>query len=134
MIEVRQMVIEDFLLLMELNSGIYPEYDKLSDEHKRYLANINIIAGEAKSFFEDGRLVGIGGIRHIGLGEAWLITLPEIREKRSFSLLRKTKEVFASIRDKHNLWRVFATSKISETFLRHLGFKEQEKVLTWTRD
>ena len=134
MIEVRQMLIEDFLLVMELNSDIYPEYDELSAEHKRYLANVNIVTGEAKSFFDDGILIGIGGIRHIGLGEAWMITPPKTREEKSLWLLRETRNTFTKIRDENNLWRVFATSKISENFLRHLDFKEQKGVLIWTRE
>lgn len=133
MIEVRQMKIEDFLLVMELNADVYPEFDKLPDEQKRYLANMNIITGAAESFFDNGKLVAVGGICYVGLGEAWLISLPEIRTKKSLSLFRETKNTFKRQRDDLNLWRIFATSKISETFLQHLGFEKQEKMLIWTR-
>jgi len=133
MIETYPMKIEDFLLVMALNADAYSDFDKLPDEQKRYLANLNIITGEAKSFFEDGRLVAVGGIRYVGLGEAWMITPPQIRDKRSLSLLRETRKSFVSMRDNNNLWRVFAESKISETFLRHLEFKPNSAGYVWTR-
>lgn len=132
-IKVRQMQIEDFLVIMELSANIYPEFDGLPDEQKRYLANLNIITGEAQSFFEDGRLVGVGGIRYVGLGEAWMITPPEIRENRSLSLLKETRRVFIKMRDDHNLWRIFAESKISKTFLKHLEFEAHPQGFVWTR-
>jgi len=133
MIETHQMLVEDFLVIMAQNAEVYPEFDKLQDEQKRYLANINIITGEAQSFFEDGRLVAVGGIRYVGLGEAWLISPPKIREERSLSLFRETRRTFISMRDGHNLWRVFAESKISENFLKHLEFKAQSGGHVWTR-
>lgn len=132
-IEIHPMKIEDFLLVMAQNADIYPEFDELSDPEKRCLANLNIIMGTAESFFEDGRFVGVGGIRYVGIGEAWMMTPPTIREERRVSLLKKTKEIFAKTRDEHNLWRIFGTSKISENFLRHLGFKKDESVHIWTR-
>ena len=105
----------------------------LTEEQKRYLANVNIITGTAESFYENGRLVGVGGIRHIGVGEAWMITPPDVRGKRSLSLFRKTKETFTKTRDDLNLWRCFAESKISDNFLNHLGFEPNPKGLVWTR-
>lgn len=133
MTEIHPMTVEDFLLLMELNADIYPEFAALPDEKKIYLANINIDYGTARALYEDGRLFGVGGIRFIGVGEGWLITSPHIRNNRSKSLLRETKRIFEQDREEQGLWRIFATSKISENFLLHLGFKDQEKVLIWTR-
>ncbi len=133
MIEVHPMLVEDFLLVMEQNANIYPEFAALPNDLKRYLANHNIIHGTAESFFEDGRLVGVGGICYVGIGEAWMITPPQVRDNRSLSLLKETKATFIKGRDEHNLWRVFSESKISETFLRHLQFKEHPQGFVWTR-
>lgn len=133
MIETRPMQIEDFLLVMELNADIYPEFDKLPDEQKRYLANVNIITGTAQSFFDNGRLVGVGGIRYVGLGEAWMITPPKIREKDGLVLVKEAQETFIKMRDDKNLWRVFAEDTISETFLKRLGFKEYTNGFVWMR-
>jgi hypothetical protein len=133
MIEKRPMKIEDFLLIMEQNAGVYPWYDNLVDEQKRCVANMNIITGTAESFFEDGQLVGVGGIRFAGIGEAWMIVPPDIRDKRKLSLLRETKNTFIRTRDEKNLWRCFAESKISDNFLKHIGFEPNPKGLVWTR-
>jgi len=127
------MTVEDFLLVMELNAEIYPEFAELPDEQKRYLANVNIITGSAKSYFEDGRLIGVGGIRFIGIGEAWLITPPAIRSERGLSLFNDTEKLFVKMIDDNNLWRVFAESKISETFLKRMGFKCHPQGYVWTR-
>lgn len=133
MIESRPMAIEDYLEIMELNAGVYPAWNTLDDDQKRYLGQINIESGAAKSFYEDGKLVAVGGVRFVGIGEAWMITPPQIR-LRPFELFREVKKAFIKIRDENNLWRVFATSQISENFLRHLGFKKNEKPYTWTRE
>jgi hypothetical protein len=133
MIEIHQMTVEDYLLLMELNADIYPEFAKLTDEQKRLIANVTIATGTAQSFFGEGRLVGVGGIRYKGIGEAWMITPPQVRENMSLSLLRQTRETFIKNRDDHNLWYIFATSKISETFLKHLGFEKLPDAFFWMR-
>ncbi len=133
MIEKYPMAIEDFMLIMKQNPGIYSDYDILAEDQKRYVANINIVTGTAQSFFEDEHLVGVGGIRHIGIGEGWFLTPPEIREKRSLSLLREARSTFIRDRDEHNLWRCFAESMISDNFLKHLKFEPKPKGFSWTR-
>lgn len=131
--EVRPMEIRDFLLVMELNADVYPEFARLPDEQKKCLANVNITTGTAQSFFEDGKLVAVGGIRFIGIGEAWLLTPPKIRKDRTLSLLKETRKTFIKTRDKHNLRRVYATSRISENFLSHLGFETHPQGFVWTK-
>ena len=132
MIETRPMQVEDLLLIMEQNADIYPEFAALSDEQKRAAANLNILAGTAESFFEDGRLVGVGGIRYTGIGEAWLITPPDIRG-RGLSLLREARRVFTETCDERCLRRCYAESKISDNFLKHIGFKSHPKGFIWDR-
>jgi len=133
MITTENMTVEDFLSVMGLNADVYPEFAELLDEQKKYLANVNIATGTAQSFFEDGKLVAVGGIRCVGVGEAWMISSPQIRDNRGLSLLKETRRNFIETRDKHNLWRVFAESKISETFLKHLGFEAHPQGFVWTR-
>jgi hypothetical protein len=131
MIKPEPMKLEDFLAVMQANKGVYPDYDKLPDEAKVFIGNLNIITGTAESYLENGFLIGVGGIRYIGIGEAWFLTIPELRE-RSMTLLRAARENLRRMRDEKNLWRLYATSKISTNFLKHLGF-EQESNLVWTR-
>ena len=133
MINAENMKIEDFLAVMGANSDIYPEFAKLSDELKKYVANVNIITGEARSLYEDGRLIGVFGVRFVGIGEAWMITSPETRERRSLWLLKHSRREMIRMRDENQLWRIFAESRVSETFLKHLEFEPNPKGFVWTR-
>lgn len=133
MIEKRQMTISDFLAIMDANKEVYPDFAILSDEHKKLIANVNICTGTAQSYLKEGKLWGVGGIHYRGVGEAWLITPPDIREQHKLWLLKNAKLEFEKQRDDLKLWRVFATSKISGTFLKHLGFKPEPSTQVWNR-
>jgi hypothetical protein len=129
--ERKQMTVDDFLYVMKLNKGIYPEYDRLDDQAKRLIANVNICSGTAETLFdEDGNIFMVFGIRYIGLGEAWMACIPQ---RRTPALYRTAAEHFNRLRDTHNLWRIFAESKISENFIEHLGFKKADGMHIWTR-
>ena len=127
-----QMTIDDFITVMAQNAEIYPEFAALPEEQKRLTANGNIVTGMAETFREDGKIVGVGGIRHIGIAEAWFITPPAIRSK-PLKLLRQVRKSFEQIRTDEGLWRIFAESKISENFLKHLGFVKDDGIHIWTR-
>jgi hypothetical protein len=123
---------EDMLAVMEQNKGVYPEYDALSDERKMFFANVNIYSGTAETYIDDdGRVAGVGGIRYMGTGEGWFLTMPKYRTqpRRLFTFVA---EQFERTRNEKNLWRIFAESKISEVFLKHLGFKKQDGMHIWT--
>lgn len=125
------MEISDFLEVMKANPGIWLEYDNATDEQKRFVAHLNICTGTAETFFDDdNEMIGVGGIRFVGIGEAWMITLPT---KRKPFLLRQAAETFNRIKDDKNLWRIFAESRVNEHFLRHLGFKKQDGMHIFTR-
>jgi len=127
------MTVEDFLEVMAANAEVYTEFAALPDEQKRLMANGNIATGTAETFREDGKIVGVGGIRHIGIAEAWFITPPAIR-KKPLKLLRQVRKSLEQIRTDKQLWRIFAASKISENFLKHLGFAKNEDFHVWTID
>ncbi len=135
MIEKKPMEINDFLTIMAANAEVYPEFAELPDGQKRHLANINILTGTAESYIEDGKLVGVGGIRYVGIGEGWFITLPELRQKnrQGLALFKFIEKAFVKTRDELNLWRVFAGSKISTHFLERLGFAKDTSTRVWTR-
>jgi len=132
-IERKPMTADDFILVMALNKNYYPEFDVLPDEQKREIADVHLQAGTAESFFDDGELIGVGGIHWIGVGESWMVCLPKMRDDRKFTLLREAKKVFEQTRDKLNLWRIFATSRISGNFLKHMGFEKNDTCSVWTR-
>jgi hypothetical protein len=119
------MTVEDFVFVMKQNIAIYP----YSDEELRQAAILNIHTGVAETYLEDGEVVGVGGIRYMGIGEGWFISLPQ---KRTPAMLRVIAKQFARIRKAKNIWRIFAESKISENFLRHLGFAKQDGIHIWT--
>ena len=131
--ETRQMKVEDFLTVMEMNPGLYPGYDVLPDEKKRLLGEANIVSGEAMTYYNKERLVGVGGMRLRGMGEAWLITPAEVRSEEGLPLFVETLGIFKEMRDRNNLWRVFAENVISETFLKRLEFEAHPKGFVWTR-
>jgi hypothetical protein len=125
MIEKRPMTTEDFLVIMEQNAHIYPEYAALPQDKKVQWAKLNTDTGTAVSYLVDGKLVAVGGLRCIGLAEAWMVTAPEVRDESKKSLFRETKNELISAQEQ-GIWRVFAETRISENFLEHLGFKKQE--------
>ena len=119
--EQKQSTPEDILGLIEANKELYLN---LPDDQKKALAHLNIDTGTAQSYFLDGKLVACGGIRMIGLGEAWLFVNPENRTRQKKLLMRETKKEIESA-VKQGVWCMLATNSISETFLKHLGFKKQ---------
>ena len=124
---------EDSLLVMEQNKELYPEYDALPFDQKEYWAYLNGNTGTAETFLDDdGKVAGVGGIRYIGIGEAWLLTLPEIRQNALW-FYRRAKSHYMAMRDSKHLWRIFAETRISETFLKHLGFNRQNGMHVWTK-
>lgn len=93
------------------------------DESKRPEANINQSSGPAYSLFEDGKLLGCGGVRIYGIGEPWCMFTEKAKKENRKTILRSTREQLESIVREHKLWRLFAEAQISENFLEHLGFK-----------
>ena len=128
----RPMTVEDYLTIMEANRGLWPDYDALQDGEKEFLAKVNISHGTADAYFKDGKLWGVGGIKYVGIAEAWLIGTPDTRKELTMPEFNFIKEEFERQRNKHNLIRVFATTKISECFLRRLGFVAEPTAHVWT--
>jgi N-acetylglutamate synthase-like GNAT family acetyltransferase len=127
----RQMKPEEFVFVMDQNKDAYPEWATLSEERKRFIAEGNLVYGVAETYLDpEGNIVGVSGVRYVGIGEAWLITLPDARRP---SLLRTVKKLFANVMKENNLWRVFAETRFSQGFLTHLGFKKYEGTYVWER-
>jgi hypothetical protein len=120
------MTVQDFTHVMEKNRDMYPEFHLMSFKEKFAIANDHIERGVAESYLgKHGEVIGVGGIDFVGVGEGWFISLPE---QRTSSLLRTVKEQFNRIRKAKNLVKIYATSRISENFLKHLGFKKHNSV------
>jgi len=133
MITKEPMTVEDFLAVMQTNAELYPEYASLPEEQKVFIAKLNLITGTAYSYFKDGQFWGVGGIRYMGIGEAWMIGSPQSRKQLTMPEFTFIKQDFQAQRDDKNLWRIFAESRISQVFLRRLGFVQQDGFHVWTR-
>jgi len=132
-IVIKPMSNEDFLRLMEMNKEFYPEYASLSPQDKLLVAQLNRDTGIAEAYYLDNKLVGVAGIRERGIGEAWFVTTPDVRENHRMFLLRAVKKNLPIYRDNLNLWKLFATSKISKNFLEHLEFDGSRRIFQWIR-
>lgn len=133
MITVETMTIEQFLEVMKANAEVFPEFDALLEPQKRFLAEINIASGLAQSYFEDDKLIGVFGLRYVGIGEVWGISIPELRKDKKLTLFKTAREAFNKAVKELNLWRCFAKPTLSEKFLSLLGFNESETMMTWSR-
>ena len=135
------MTTDEFLQVMADNATEFPDFTALSQQEKEDTAKTNIVTGPAEAFYDNGRLVGLGGFRIIGVAEGWLITPREIRchpdhQKRRpqfAEFLRIVQETMKRMCDENGLWRVFATGTLSTKFLEQLGFEKIDKTLIWSR-
>jgi hypothetical protein len=125
MITRKQATIKDILEIMTANAELYPDFAQLPKKKQRELARMNIQNGTAQSYFWDGQLMACGGIRMVGLGEAWLACKPTVRNNHKKELLRQTRKELKSAQDQ-GLWCIWAAPRISENFLQHLGFEQQK--------
>jgi hypothetical protein len=121
------MKIEDYVKLMKLNQEFY----NYSESDINLVAKLNLESGVSESHYRDGKLIAVTGIRCYGIGEPWFITIPELRDE-PFFLFREIKKTLPRMADACNLWRMYATSKINDNFLKHLNFKPEE-MFVWTR-
>lgn len=131
-ITVSPLKVEDLLRLMALNAEVYPEFDKLPPEYKKYICSINLLYGIAQSYFVDGKIVAVAGIRYLGVGEAWMVVPPDVSNSRNVSLRKRLKTDFIRTRTEHNLCRIFTESRVSDPLLGDLGFRPQPDGYVWT--
>ncbi len=133
----------EFLKIMAENASDFSEFAALSDTLKQKVAEVNLQTGCAEAFFwPNGKLVGVGGIRYKGVGEAWMITPRDIqshpdhtrRQAQFLDLLDVTKTNMQRMADENDLWQLYATGTLSTKFLEQIGFKRQDKTLVWTRE
>ena len=102
-----------------------------NNEENAANARLNQVAGPAYSYFLDGKLVGCGGVRIAGVGEAWAAYTPEALEHKSGLLLHSRTTLDQIKRDEH-LWRMWSESPEAEpnqNFLKHLNFSEVKAFL-----
>ena len=88
-------------------------------------ASLNQVAGPGYTLFDGKTPILAGGIRIHGVGEAWIMSSDKIRQDPKL-LMRTIRPQFDKIVRENQLWRLWAISKVSDTFLEHFDFVKQE--------
>ena len=93
------------------------------DPDLQELASLNQVSGPAYTLFdEDGKTpILCGGVRVHGVGEAWVIASDKIRAEPKL-LMRTVRQQMDRVIRENSLWRMWAGSEVSDTFLEHFDF------------
>lgn len=90
------------------------------------VARLNQQTGPAYTAIQDGKILGCGGIRTDGVGEAWMINSQKVKDEMKFSLLKETRKWLEVMIRNQVLYRVWSESPIpcNQNFIEHLGFRK----------
>lgn len=94
-------------------------------------AALSQVTGPAFTIMTDEKkpkILGCGGVRVQGIGEAWAFYDKEALKDFPKILLPTTRQVLNDIIAQERLIRIYAEASVSETWLEHLGFKKQENI------
>ena len=94
------------------------------------VARLNQIAGPCFSAIVDGNVVGCGGVRISGVGEAWALYGDKAKEMK-LSLLKQTRIWLETIMREHSLHRIWSEcpDMPNENFIKHLNFRKLDAYL-----
>lgn len=92
-------------------------------------ARLNQISGPAYSLFHKGELLGCGGIRTAGVGEAWEMLTKEAKEKGNIrELLEQSRIMLDKMIREEKIYRIWSESPEgkpkNQNFLKKMGFRE----------
>lgn len=94
-------------------------------------ARLNQISGPAYSAFLNDKLVACGGVRIVGVGEAWALYSPEAL-KHKIKLLKHSRIWLDNMTRNESLWRIWSECpepKPNQNFLEHMNFNEVKAYL-----
>lgn len=91
-------------------------------------ANSDLIAGPAWTIVDGKKILACGGVRVLGIGEAWFLASEEAKSDKLMAVMRIVKEKLKEMRAAEKLYRIFAENEISENFLKHLGFEKKDNI------
>jgi len=85
---------------------------------------VNKKTGPAITALLDNEILMCGGVRIVGIGEAWSAYSEKAKRLYRKTLFQQTRDYMKKIVDENKLWRLVASNKdgVPETFLEHLGF------------
>ena len=98
---------------------------QLAGKEKSSVAIANMTTGPAYSIFKKGKLIGCGGLRIDGIGEAWALFDEGALETCRKTILRVTKEQMELMMREHEVWRLYADTEL-RTWMRHLDFSKRQ--------
>ena len=104
-------------------------------DHYRAMGGDNInaailgqISGPAFTLMDGGQILAIGGVRVLGIGQAWALLAPG-GEKRAKTILRTARAVIERSMASEKLYRVYAEASVDKpAWFKHLGFHTQDNI------
>jgi hypothetical protein len=91
-------------------------------------AIINQISGPAFTLVEDGKILGCGGIRTAGIGQAWAYFSRDALKDKPRTILQESRAAMNEMIAENRIYRVYADPEAGDDWFKHLGFVKQEKV------
>ena len=97
-------------------------YRALFGPEKINLGIVNQISGTAFALVEGKVVLAIGGVRSVGIGQAWAQLGPEAKGHTK-SILEAAREVMTESIAAENLYRIYAEAPVDfPDWFKHLGF------------
>lgn len=93
-------------------------------------AACNMISGPAFTLLDDdGKILAVGGVRCLGIGQAWA-RVGELGKTHRKTLLKTARQVIEECIARERLVRVYAEATVdTPAWFKHLGFQWQNNIL-----
>ncbi len=93
-------------------------------------ARLNQTAGPCYTAIQGKEVLGCGGVRILGVGEAWALYSDKAKEMK-LSLLKETREWLETIIRNHAMQRIWSEPPIpcNQNFIEHLKFTKIQAYL-----
>ncbi len=93
-------------------------------------ARLNQTAGPCYTAIQGKKVLGCGGVRIIGVGEAWSLYSEEAKKKK-LTLLKETRAWLEAIMRNHAMQRIWSEcpDPPNENFIKHLQFRKLDAYL-----
>ncbi len=93
-------------------------------------ARLNQTAGPCYTAIQGKKVLGCGGVRILGVGEAWALNSEKAKGMK-LSLLRETREWLETIIRNHAMQRIWSEcpDPPNENFIKHLQFRKLDAYL-----
>ncbi len=91
-------------------------------------AIVNRVTGPAFTLFDGREILGMGGIRVQGIGQAWILLMPGA-ERRAKTILRYSRAAIEEAMAREKVYRLYAEASVEKpAWFKHLGFVQQNNL------